>query len=57
MRRVIELIKDLVNREPDPEAERARQRPVNRALEKSISYLKYALHSCSTFILHSTPKD
>ncbi len=54
MRRVVELIKETVDREPDPEAARARQRPINRALAKSICHLIYALHSCSTFILHST---
>ncbi len=54
MRQVIELRKNVMGREPEPEVIRARQRPINLALTKSSSPLKCALRSYWTFILYST---
>ena len=54
MRRVVELIKEVVDREPDPEAARARPRPIDRAWEKARKLLKTTLVKSLGFILHST---
>jgi hypothetical protein len=54
MRRVVELIKEVVNREPDPVAARARPRPIDRAWKKAKKLLQTTLVKSLGFILHST---